>query len=170
MSIFCTGILLSKSGLASNISPLLFSLSCSISEEFSLIWHFLPANFPLLRFHPFGHNHLPNLHSYFLFPNSSGCIHREQWQCWHSCSQLVFLELDSGKVQISLPELALHISLLHFDLCPPIPSLNYPLSQNVTWVYLWETRRQHSYALCCLFTNQVTGCAGRTLIHSVNVT
>ena len=76
MSIFCTGILLSKSGLASNILALLFSLSCSISEEFSLKGRFLPASFPLLCVHPFCHNRFSNLHSSFLFPNSSGCTHR----------------------------------------------------------------------------------------------
>lgn len=76
MSIFGAGILLSKSGLASNILSLQFSLSCSISEELSLIRRFLPASFPLLGFHPLCHNHFPNLHSNFLFPNSSGCIHR----------------------------------------------------------------------------------------------
>lgn len=76
MSIFCTGILLSKSGLASNILSLLFTSSCRISEEFSLIWHFLPASFPLLCFHHFCHNHFSNLHSNFRFPNSSGCIQR----------------------------------------------------------------------------------------------
>lgn len=53
--------------------------------------------------------------------------------------------------------------LLHFHLCLPIPSSEYPFLQNVTWVYCLSTRRQHNHTLFCLCVTWITDVAWRII-------
>lgn len=88
--------------------------------------------------------------------SSSGYISRVTWMTAASTFSAISLWLHLCLIQISLPPLSLSLSLLHFHLCWPVPSFNYPFLQTVTWVYHWERRRQHNYVLCCLFENWIT--------------
>lgn len=65
-------------------------------------------------------------------------------------------------MQISLPG-SLVVSLLNVYLCELIPCFDCWLLWKVTWYYHWETRRQHSHTLCCLWVYSTQMHRGKSL-------
>lgn len=110
-------------------------------------------------FHPSYQNHFPHLCpqvSLRYVPAATYLRSLERQQRRHCHGRLFLLQLHLFSIRTALPAGSLFISGLCFNHCWPTFSLIIHLCK-MSWVYHWETRKEHNDTLCFLCMNSDTG-------------
>lgn len=117
----------------------------------SLIWILILASLPLGHPHPSHHNHVPHdVHKL-----TSGCTARVCWtEATLTFPRLAFSSITPFTCELNFTSgIITFLSFTEFSSFSA-SSFNDPFVENSMYIYHRQTKKQHNYFLCCLWTDR----------------